>query len=98
MSTSTTRSLSDWRDRATHYSEAYYHCRRAVVRLREELEHAVDLASRKDRQRRLLGKELAAANLKVRVLAATIEQMRAALEAEHSAVAVMRSNSSGIGL
>lgn len=98
MSTTTKRILSDWRDRAAHYAEAYYHCRRAVVRLRNELGHAVDLASRKDRQRRLLGKELAAANLKVRVLAGAVEELRAALEAERSAVAMLRSESSGIGL
>lgn len=81
-----------------HFAQAYSHCRAAVIRLRRELESAVDLVQTKDRQRSVLARELAAANLKVRLLAASVEELQDALRAERGMVARMRSECSEIGL
>jgi chromosome segregation ATPase len=84
--------------REAHYAEAYHHCRRSLQVIRPQLESAVRLAQHKDQQRRLLARELAAANLKVRILSASVEELQEALRAERGMVARLRSECSEIGL
>lgn len=91
-------STTDLENKVAHYREAYHHCRRSVNLLRPQVEIATELALRKDRQRRLLARELAAANLKVRILAASVEEFRKVAESATAALAAMRSECSGIGL
>lgn len=84
--------------REAHYAEAYHHCRRSLLVIRPQLERAVSLAQYKDQQRRLLARELAAANLKVRLLSASVEALQDALRSEREMVARLRSECSEIGL
>jgi len=90
-----TKSLEN---KVAHYREAYCSARASVAFLRPQLDIATDVALRKDRQRSVLARELAAANLKVRLLAASVEELQDALRAERAMVAQLRSECSEIGL
>lgn len=90
--------IAGLQNRISHYAEAYHHCRQGMIRLRLELDKAVELASTKERQRRVLARELAAAGLKVRLLAASVEELQKVLTSANDTIAQLQSASPETGL